>query len=204
MLLEWLRLGGVPMWLLLVLSLTAVTVAIVKSWELWEWRYARLPATWRHQRADLAVAQLAGERSPLATVLAIAIAALGDGAATEAQARERTEQAAAVALERMRSGFRVLEVIAQLAPLLGLFGTVLGMIDSFRSLQQAGGDVQPALLASGIWQALLTTAAGLAIAMPVIALLSALERIVDGQRLALEADLTQLFTQPRLQRRHAA
>ncbi|MEQ1439463.1 MotA/TolQ/ExbB proton channel family protein [Fontimonas sp. SYSU GA230001] len=204
MLLEWLRLGGLPMALLLVLSLAAATVAIVKFWELWEWRYTRLSPAWRHARVDLALAQLGAERSPLAAVLAAALAALADPGVSEAQARERTEQAAAAALERLRRGLRLLEVIAQLSPLLGLFGTVLGMIDSFRALQDAGGDVQPALLAAGIWQALLTTAAGLAIAIPVIAALGALERLVDDQRLALEMELTRLFTQPRAQWRHAA
>ena len=114
----------------------------------------------------------------------------------EDQARERAAQDAVARLERMRSGFRLLELIGQLAPLLGLFGTVLGMIEAFRALQDAGGDVRPALLAGGIWQALLTTAAGLAVAMPVIAVLNALERVVDGQRLAMETALTRLFTQP--------
>ncbi|MFP5305021.1 MAG: MotA/TolQ/ExbB proton channel family protein [Gammaproteobacteria bacterium] len=201
MLSEWLRLGGVPMALLLLLSLAAATLVIVKLWELWEWRAAarRLPPAldvWRRQRAEQAIAQLGAETAPTAAAVAAAMAALSEDGLDEAQARERAEHAAVAALERMRSGLRVLELIGQLAPLLGLFGTVLGMIDAFRALQAAGGDVQPALLAGGIWQALLTTAAGLAVAMPVIAALVALERAVDRQRLTLEAALTQLFTQP--------
>lgn len=200
MLLDWLRLGGVPMWLLMALSIAAATIGIVRLWELWEWRYARLADDWRRQRADLAIAQLGRERSPLAAVLATAIAALNDDALSEAQARERTEQAAAAVLERMRSGFRSLEMIAMLAPLLGLFGTALGLIEALRSLQQAGDTLQP----GAIWPALLTTAVGLGIAIPVVVVLHALDRIVERQRQALEAALTQLFTQPRLVRRHAA
>ena len=49
---------------------------------------------------------------------------------------------------------------------MGLFGTVLGMIDAFRALQAAGDAVDPSVLAGGIWVALLTTAAGLGVAMP--------------------------------------
>lgn len=204
MLLEWLRLGGVPMGLLMALSIAAATIGIVRLWELWEWRYARLPDDWRRQRADLAIAQLGRERSPLAAVLATAIAALNDDALGGAQARERTEQVAAAVLERMRSGFRSLEMIAVLAPLLGLFGTALGLIDAFRSLQQAGGELQAGAVAGAIWPSLLTAAVGLGIAMPVVVILYALDRIVDRQRRALEAALTQLFTQPRPARRHAA
>lgn len=200
MLLDWLRLGGVAMWLLMLLSIAAATIGIVRFWELWEWRYARLAVDWRRQRADLALAQLGRERSPLAAVLATAIAALNDDALSQAQARERTEQVAAAALDRMRSGFRSLEMIAVLAPLLGLLGTALGLIEAFRALQQAGA----ALQAGSIWPALLTTAVGLGIAIPVVVALYALDRIVDRQRQALEAALTQLFTQPRVVRRHAA
>lgn len=61
---------------------------------------------------------------------------------------------------------RTLEVIAMIAPLLGLLGTVLGMIQSFQSLELAAGAANASVLAGGIWQALLTTAAGLLVAIP--------------------------------------
>jgi biopolymer transport protein ExbB len=98
-------------------------------------------------------------------------------------------------LQSMRGWFRPLEVVASLAPLLGLFGTVLGMISAFQQLEAAGNQVNPAILSGGIWVALLTTAAGLAVAMPVVVILNWLERRVD--RLAHEMDdcVTQIFTQ---------
>jgi len=80
--------------------------------------------------------------------------------------RERVIARLEAGFERAGSGLRVLDVIAQIAPLLGLFGTVLGMIDAFRTLQEAGGTADPAVLAGGIWVALVTTAAGLIVAMP--------------------------------------
>ncbi len=94
--------------------------------------------------------------------------------------------------------------MAQLAPLLGLFGTVLGMIDAFQAMQAAGGTVEASGLAGGIWKALLTTAAGLAVAMPVITVLQAFERVIDAQRVAMESALTALFTQPAGAARRAA
>ncbi len=64
---------------------------------------------------------------------------------------------------------RLIETIAMVSPLLGLLGTVLGMIQAFRSLEMAEGSANAALLAGGIWQALLTTAAGLIVALPAAA-----------------------------------
>jgi biopolymer transport protein ExbB len=65
---------------------------------------------------------------------------------------------------------------------LGLFGTVLGMIAAFQSLQSAGTQVDPSVLAGGIWVALLTTAAGLAVAMPTALVLSWLESRMEAER----------------------
>ena len=84
------------------------------------------------------------------------------------------------------AGFRALDAIAQVAPLLGLFGTVLGMIEAFQKLQEAGNSVDPSLLAGGIWVALLTTACGLAVAMPVSLLLTWFETRIENERVAIE------------------
>lgn len=86
------------------------------------------------------------------------------------------------------AGLRVLDVIAQVAPLLGLFGTVLGMIDAFRTLQGAGSTADPSILAGGIWVALMTTAAGLVVAIPSSLVLSWFDsRLEAHRRLANEA-----------------
>ena len=61
-----------------------------------------------------------------------------------------------------------LEIIAQVSPLIGLLGTVIGMIDSFNELELGGSLVDPSVLAGGIWTALLTTAMGLIVAIPAL------------------------------------
>ena len=61
-----------------------------------------------------------------------------------------------------------LEIIAQVSPLIGLLGTVVGMIDSFNQLELGGSVVDPSVLAGGIWTALLTTAMGLIVAIPAL------------------------------------
>jgi biopolymer transport protein ExbB len=81
-------------------------------------------------------------------------------------AREETTRIAKTHLNTASAGLRVLELISTIAPLLGLLGTVLGMIAAFQALQESGSRADPAILAGGIWEALLTTAAGMAVAIP--------------------------------------
>jgi biopolymer transport protein ExbB len=79
----------------------------------------------------------------------------------------------------LSSYVQVLATIGNLAPMIGLLGTVLGMIKAFMVIQQMGGKVNAAVLAGGIWEAMLTTAFGLAVALPVVAAHSYLAARVD-------------------------
>lgn len=64
-------------------------------------------------------------------------------------------------------GLGTLSLISAISPLLGLTGTVIGMIQAFQVIASSGSAVNPGMLASGIWEALITTAAGLLVAIPV-------------------------------------
>jgi biopolymer transport protein ExbB len=82
-------------------------------------------------------------------------------------------------LRQLDCWLRPLNGVAQLSPLLGLLGTVLGMISAFMTIQSAGTAVNPAMLAGGIWEALLTTAFGLIVAVPTMAAYYYFEGKVD-------------------------
>jgi|Deesub1362B_J571_1020462.scaffolds.fasta_scaffold00961_5 biopolymer transport protein ExbB len=82
-------------------------------------------------------------------------------------------------LERLEQHLNKLSTIAQISPLLGLLGTVTGMIRAFQRIQAMGGQVDIEVLAGGIWEALLTTAVGLTIAIPTMAMYSYFESRVD-------------------------
>jgi biopolymer transport protein ExbB len=69
---------------------------------------------------------------------------------------------------RLTRRLPLLHLIAGLAPLLGLLGTVVGMVRAFQTVATAQGPVNPSTLASGIWEALLTTVAGLVVAIPAL------------------------------------
>lgn len=82
-------------------------------------------------------------------------------------------------LQSMERGFRTISILGHTAPLLGLLGTIIGMIKAFMVIELAGGQVNAQVLAGGIWEAMLTTGVGLAVAIPILLLLHVLEGIAD-------------------------
>ena len=122
-----------------------------------------------------------------------AMAALQDRTLDRAGAEAETARAARALLIRARSGLRGLELAVVIGPLLGLLGTVAGMIAAFRALQEAGVQADPATLAGGIWEALLTTAAGMGVAIPAQIALSGFDAVVDRLRHDLEDSATRIF-----------
>ena len=77
-------------------------------------------------------------------------------------------------------------MVIQAGPMLGLLGTVVGMIQAFSTLAEAGGAADPAQLAAGIWTSLTTTATGIAIALLAYFVANWLEARIERERLAME------------------
>lgn len=86
----------------------------------------------------------------------------------------------------LSSYLQTLATIGNIAPLLGLLGTIMGMIKAFMVIQQMGGKVNAAVLAGGIWEAMLTTALGLAVALPTMVAHSYLVAKVDKYEARLQ------------------
>jgi len=148
---------------------------------------------WSEGRVDAAGDAVEAGRGPAARVLAAAMRrTLAE--APEARVREAAHADGLAEIEALRGWMRPLEVIAALAPLLGLFGTVLGMIEAFARLEEAGSQVNPAILSGGIWEALLTTAAGLAVAIPTVAAVNWLERRIERVEVDIDASLARFFS----------
>ncbi|MEM8576702.1 MAG: MotA/TolQ/ExbB proton channel family protein [Pseudomonadota bacterium] len=178
-----LDLGGPVVAILIVVSIFTLALVLYKLWQHSSAGVRRhkaiRAALARWDDGDVAGAAdaLAASTSYLAPVVRQAMQA-----APGAELRARLEAEAEARFERLETGFRTLDTVAQLAPLLGLFGTVLGMIEAFQALQDAGSAVDPSLLAGGIWVALLTTAVGLAVAMPTSMVLAWFETRMEGER----------------------
>lgn len=189
--LEVIDLGGPIVALLMIISVLALAVILYKFWQFAVAGVGRHRSIHRALKAidagqlEVAVEMLAKSRNRMAPLV--------DAALRGRTGRTRLEAEASATLERLSRGFRLLDSIAQTAPLLGLFGTVIGMIDAFRALQAAGSAVDPSTLAGGIWVALMTTAAGLAIAMPTGLVLTFLESRIERDRVLAEIALETVF-----------
>ena len=204
---ELVDLGGPIVALLLVLSVAALTIALVKLWQFSRFGVGkrRLDAAVRqwcsrdsNGSSERAAEQAAALPGAVAAMVSRAMAKLLAGE-SEAHVREEVEQSADETVGGLRSYLRALEAIAQAAPLLGLLGTVLGMIDAFKVLESSGGDVDPAGLAGGIWVALMTTAVGLAVAIPTALALHWFDGRVERERRRIERLATMVLTHPPLQ-----
>lgn len=177
--------GGPVVMILLGVSVVTLAVVIYKGWQFWAAGVGRHKAltravtAWDTGDRTAARTALGQSTSYLAPVVDMAFAATGNAA-------QRLEAEAELRFARLERGLRYLDSVAQLAPLLGLFGTVLGMIEAFQALQDAGSQVDPSILAGGIWVALMTTAVGLAVAMPTSLMHNWFEGRMDAERVIAE------------------
>jgi biopolymer transport protein ExbB len=182
-LLQLIMKGGIVMIPLAACSVIALALGIERAFGL---RRARIiPPGFMDSLKNLyraskdrasAAAYCAQSRSPLGNVFKIAFLYLPRGAAMVEKA---IEDAAASEVDKMKRSLRGLAIIASVAPLLGLLGTVYGMIGAFQKASSAGlGKAED--LANGIYEALVTTAAGLTIAIPVLLLYQYYNHRVDA------------------------
>lgn len=162
--------GGPVLLLIVLVSLYAVYVFFVRFFKLRNERtdttdlMTRVNAAVRERDLELALNACEEHGGPVARVLGSALLKLPYGR----QAVEAAFQEASIQEEqKLARGLRPLATIAQVAPMLGLLGTVTGMIIAFGQISRLGtGD--PSVVANGVGQALITTAAGLIVAIPVI------------------------------------
>ena len=194
---EFLINGGPALWAIAALSV--VTLALI-FWKIWRLALAGAWARGQAAGAVDAFEQLgtapslelvANRLVSRSLVMATTLRALGTLSVDVA--REETARVAKRRLGEARVGLGALELISTVAPLLGLLGTVLGMIAAFQALQAAGSRADPTLLAGGIWEALLTTAAGMAVAIPASAALTWFESVIERMRQDIEDNATRLF-----------
>lgn len=164
--------GGAMMYPLVLCSLIALGVMIAKAWTLWvahsstQAVLAEVDEAARQGRLDEALELAAARPGPAAAIL---VAGLRRIKAEEIELKEM-EQAikttGTIELGFLERGLVILATVANVAPLMGFLGTVVGMVLAFGAIE-AAGDVDPTLVAGGIKVALLTTATGLLIAIPV-------------------------------------
>jgi len=194
---EWFFRGGIAMWPLLVCSIAGVAIILERTWALQRRRIIsptlaaaieRQPVT-PEQTQKL---QVLSESDP--TVLGKLIQAVFMHASLPKTENVEAMQALARQIVgRMERGLTTLSLIAELGPLLGLLGTVIGMVQLFEDVAKKGlGD--PAMISRGIYEALTATMTGLGIAIPALIAYMYLRRRIEVLVLELERHTNELLT----------
>ena len=180
--------GGALMYVLAVMSVYAVAVVIFKAIQ---FRKANVfdrsfiePALREIKQGDRsrATQTLAATRGPVARIMRVTFECVANRDMSQRSKEAEILRVGSGDIRYLESHLRGLEMTATVAPLMGLLGTVIGMIGSFSKLSLSGTRVDPTILAGGIWEALLCTAGGLAVAIPALAAHYILDGIIERVR----------------------
>ena len=192
---ELIKSGG---WLMLPIVMCSVVATAIIGERFWSLRRKKilppdlLPQVWqlhRQKKLDDALIRRLKVSSPLGAVLAAGLLNSRHGRDVMKESIEEAGRQVAHELERF---LNTLGTIASITPLLGLLGTVFGMIEVFSAITRHGvGD--PTVLAGGISQALITTAGGLTVAIPSLMFHRYFEGVVDGYVLSMEEEALKLI-----------
>jgi biopolymer transport protein ExbB len=161
--------GGPVMWLLVLLGLAALVVFIERALFLHRGQIRSteflngIKNLLQKDRLMEALTLCEETPGPVAKLVKAGLRHAGDD---EPAMRFAVQEAALAELPVLERRISALAAIAQIAPLFGLLGTLLGMIRTFWLFNQSGNYATPTVLAGGMWEALLTAAAGLIVAIP--------------------------------------
>jgi biopolymer transport protein ExbB len=187
---EIVRAGGPLMWPIIACSIIAAAIVFERCWSLQAKRVLPRDVLQKvsqlveqHQINDKVI-QALEQNSPLGRVLAAGLVSRHRGRVVMMERLEDTGRHVVHELERF---LNTLGTIAAVSPLLGLLGTVTGIIKAFNAIN-AGGMGDPRLLSGGISEALITTAAGLFVAIPALVAYRYLRRRVDSIVVEMEKD----------------
>lgn len=190
--------GGPLMFLILMCSVIAVAVVVEKLWHLrkaqinTELFMEDIAETLRRNKILNAIDKCNAMPGPIAHIVKAGILKHDRN---RAEIKEAIEDAGLHEVPRLEKNLGILATIAHISPLLGLLGTVTGMVRAFQVIEQKSVSlvaVNPGDLAGGIWEALVTTVAGLAVAIPAYVAYNFLVSKVDGMVLEMEKSATDL------------
>lgn len=175
--------GGFLMWPILLCSVFSIAIIIERLYSFHRSGIKvpdilpRVKTLLKEGKADEALKACEGTGDPLAHILSIGIRIRKRG---REEQEKMISRAGTRIIREMEKHLRGLVIIGNIAPLLGLLGTVTGMIKTFIKIQESGGRADASVLAGGIWEALVTTAAGLSVAIPALVAYHYFEGKVDN------------------------
>ena len=195
--------GGPVVYILLGLSVYVLSIVIYKLHVLFKVNFFRTDATqaslalWFEDKKEDAYKAISKDIHPQKEVVSFTMYHLLKNNIAQDKERYLREEVSRLSQERLEyyeSNLDTLKVIAMVAPLLGLLGTVFGMIDAFQQMEMAGNNINPSTLSGGIWEALLTTAVGLSVAIPTVLFESYFRATNEKLKINIEHSVTKLLT----------
>ena len=199
-----LNLGGPIVYILLALSVYATAIIFYKLHIFYgvnffkSNRTARSVKVWLENNHDDAYESINKISDPESEVISFAMYQLLKHkkltVKLESDIREEIVRLSDERINYYSSNLNSLQVIATIAPLLGLLGTVFGMIEAFQQMEMAGKNVDPSVLSGGIWEALLTTAVGLSVAIPIVVFESYFRNTIENFKNNIESAVTKVLT----------
>jgi len=199
-----LDLGGPIVYILLLLSVYALGVILYKIHIFYKVNFfddselSEILELWTSDKKKEAYEEVNKNSNPESEVMSFTMYQLlkhkNISAKIESDVREEIHRLSDERINYYSSKLDSLQVIATIAPLLGLLGTVFGMIDAFQQMEAAGKSVDPSILSGGIWEALLTTAAGLSVAIPIVVVESYFRSLVSKFKNNIENSVTKILT----------
>lgn len=184
--------GGAVMYVLLLMSVLATAIILLKLFQFYRTGLRRIDFVEQaisalHKGENNNVLEDLRQRdNPVARILESVIRCGANPVMSARDVEAEVSRVGSAQIRNLESWLRGLSSIAHLSPLLGLLGTVTGMIAAFMRLEEAGSRVDPSILSGGIWEALLTTAFGLTVAIPAMAAFYYLEGEVDHVRATMK------------------
>ena len=121
-------------------------------------------------------------KGPIARIMRVALDCVANREISQRSKEAEIARVGAADIRYLESHLRGLELISNVGPLLGLLGTVMGMVTAFSKLEAAGARVDPSLFAGGIWEAFLSTVAGLVVAIPAIGAYYVVDSLIERVR----------------------
>jgi len=199
-----LDLGGPIVYILLLLSVYALGVILYKLHMFYkvdffdDRKLSEVLDLWTSDKKKEAYEEVNKNSNPESEVMSFTMYQLlkhkNISAKIESDVREEIHRLSDERINYYSSKLDSLQVIATIAPLLGLLGTVFGMIEAFQQMEAAGKSVDPSILSGGIWEALLTTAAGLSVAIPIVVVESYFRSLVSKFKNNIENGVTKILT----------
>lgn len=185
--------GGIFMWPILLCSVIGLAVILDRAIFFLTLRGSGVMSdVWlllEERRVQEAMEMLAKQRHPVAAVTRTYLQNFGR---TSSLRVELVKAEGALQLARVEKHLRILATISHLSPLLGLLGTVTGLVITFAQMQALGATARPSDLAGGIWEALLTTVFGLIVAIPCMAAFHGFEGLADTIARRMQASVVVL------------